>query len=92
MTTITTASPALTNANGSNSAQIGAPMAELSADELVRRAELSKRLMGAFGEALEFRTVTVSAGEVVHRPMICPLNLRRLPQVEIGLSPASWLC
>ena len=76
MATSTTASPALTNANGSNPAQVGKPMAELSADELARRAELSKRLMGAFGEAvsvlmrseahrhqflLEFRTVTFSA-------------------------------
>ena len=72
MTTSTTASPALTNANGSNSVQVGAPMTELFADELARRAELSKRLMGAFGEAvsvlmrseahrLEFRTVTFSA-------------------------------
>ncbi len=80
MTVSTTASPPLTNANGLDSARNSAPITELPADELARRAELSKRLMGAFGEA-----VSVLMRSDAHRhQFLADLETLLLPPLAAG--------
>jgi RTX toxin acyltransferase family len=70
----------LTNGRDSESATANIPTTELSADELKRRAGLSKRMMAAFGEA-----VSVLMRSEVHRhQFMADLEWLVLPAIATG--------